>query len=982
MKVKLNFLWALALLLFGQIGIAQSQTKTVGGTVTDGTNPLPGVTITVRGTTVGTITDFDGNYTISAEEGAVIEFSFVGYATVSRTVGAGNTINVVMVEDAQSLGEVVLLGSRAKPRTSTDSPVPVDVFNISETSLVMPQTNINQLLNAIAPSFQSTVQTAVDGTDHLDPAQLRGMGPDQVLVLLNGKRRHTTALVNVNGSTGRGSVGTDLNAIPSFALDRIEVLRDGASAQYGSDAISGVMNVNLRKDIGFSGQINFGGNLTSQANDGTENWDGTAMQADLNYGARLGNQGGFINFTLSAQHRKPTSRAGVRTGQIYNAYNAIEQRAREDGMDLNAAYTNINLLQGAQAADFVGQIQHYAQGIDYLGGELQNNIQTASSIADLQAILGADVTEGELAYRGLERRYFNMRVGQSEVTNTQFFVNTEIPVSEDWKIYAFGGYGFRDGESGGFFRLPIASNAYTSVYPDGYLPKIKTHIQDFSLAAGIEGTLGEWHMDLSNTFGQNRFDYIVTNSHNVSLRSNSPTRFEAGGPQFMENTINLDLNRDFDVFENLNLAFGAEHRYENFKLRAGEPASFLSYDNARNPITSDIPDLDKPTDFFGALLPGGSQVYGGFREENAVDKSRNSFAVYTDAAIDFTDAFLVDAAVRYEHYSDFGNTVNFKLASRVKLSDDFNWRIAGSTGFRAPSIHQIYFNQSSTYFVDGGIMQVGTFSNDSEVARLLGIPQLKEEKSLSFSTGFTYKVPEANLTFTLDGYFIKVKDRIQLTGRFEPSGSDNPTEAEQKLNDAFEAAGVEGAQFFANAIDTETKGVDFVVSHKYRSISGQFSLTNDFALNLNQTKRVGDIHSSDLLHDAGLDEVYFNESSRIYLEEILPRVKASLSHVARLNKFDFYLRNTYFGKTTDTNIIPDSNDEHQVESAKIITDLSVAYNFTDNIALSVGANNLFDIYPDKNLASLTSGDQFVYMRAPAQFGLNGRYVFAKLNFKF
>src|SRR5699024_10258497 len=251
--------------------------------------------------------------------------------------------------------------------------------------------------------------------------------------------------------------------------------------------------------------------------------------------------------------------------------------------------------------------------------------------------------------------------------------------------------------------------------------------------------------------------------------------------------------------------------------------------------------LEKPTVFFGAALPGGSQVYGGFREENAVNESRDSYSLYADAAIDFTDWFLVDAAARYEHYSDFGNTVNFKLASRFKLSDNFNWRLAGSTGFRAPSIHQIYFDQSSTYFVDGEIKQIGNFRNDSQVADLLGIPDLKEEKSISLSTGFTYKIPDANLTFTLDGYWIKVQGRVMLTGNVERPEGSSLSYAEKELQDVFDQVGVEGARFFANAIDTETKGLDLVISHKYRSAG--FNLTNDFAINFNQTKRVGDIHS-------------------------------------------------------------------------------------------------------------------------------------------
>jgi len=224
--------------------------------------------------------------------------------------------------------EVVILGSRAGARSKTDSPVPVDVFNLKEASVILPQSNIGQILNAIAPSFTSTVQTNSDGTDHLDPAQLRGLGPDQVLVLVNGKRRHTSALVNVNGTPGRGTVGTDLNAIPSFALNRIEVLRDGAAAQYGSDAIAGVMNLELKRDTGkLAGQISYGGNLTPTANDHTGNFDGQNIQLDLNYGNKIGTKGGFFNITWSSQFRNPTYRAGTEKGAIYNAYNAIEQRA-------------------------------------------------------------------------------------------------------------------------------------------------------------------------------------------------------------------------------------------------------------------------------------------------------------------------------------------------------------------------------------------------------------------------------------------------------------------------------------------------------------------------------------------------------------------------------------------------------------------------------------------------------------------------------
>jgi len=879
----------------------------------------------------------------------------------------------------KNIDEVVIVGSRSGGRSKADSPVPVDVFNLKEASLVLPQTNINQILNAVAPSFTSTVQTNADGTDHLDPAQLRGLGPDQVLVLVNGKRRHTSALINVNGSPGRGTVGTDLNAIPSFALSRIEVLRDGASAQYGSDAIAGVMNLQLKRDTGkLTGQVSYGGYLTDAAKNHTGNWDGDQIQVDLNYGAKVGKKGGFVNVTFSSQYRNPTFRAGVESGNIYNAYNAIEKRASENGVNLSSYFSNINQIKGTPTEQqFVGLVHQYAQKVGYFDNAYQQQIQNAGSISALQGLLGGNYTDQELAYRGQDRRDFNMWVGQSKLNNNQIFVNAEIPLNDTWKVYTFGGYGYRYGTSGGFFRRPNQSRTFTGIYLDGYLPKINTDIHDVSLSAGVKGIWDGWNVDFSNTFGQNSFNYTINNTGNTSLRFNSPSTFNAGGLRFLQNTINLDFSKKFDVLNGLNFAFGGEQRHENFQITPGEPTSYLTYDVNGNPVT-DFVNQVRPTDFFGSTLPGGSQVFAGFRDVNAVKKSRNSYAAYADAEVNFTNWLLVDGAVRYENYSDFGNTVNFKLASRIKLTKDLNFRFAGSTGFRAPSIHQIYYNTTSTLYTNGQLLEVGTFSNDSKVAGLLGIPKLKQETSQSVSAGFTYKIPALNLNITADGYWIKVKNRIVLTGQFtRPANPSTPAQVE--LQQAFDAAGVNAAQFFANAIDTETRGVDVVISHNYKT-SG-FSLKNDFAINLNKTKRVGDIHSSDLLHNAGLDNVYFSENSRIYLEEAVPRVKASLAHTLQFGKLDVYVRNTYYGKVTGADVIVQP-DTHQIMSDRVITDLSVAYGFTKNISLTLGANNVFDVYPSRNLPVSSNNDQFVYTRSTSQFGMNGRYVFTRLNFNF
>ena len=921
---------------------------------------------------------------------AVIFFSGITFAQAQETKPANDTVSDSQIE------EVVLVGSRSGGRSKADSPVPVDVFNLKDIQQSLPQTNINQILNTIAPSFTSTIQTNADGSDHSDPAQLRGLGPDQTLILINGKRRHTSALVNVNGAPGRGTVGTDLNAIPAFALSRIEVLRDGASAQYGSDAIAGVMNLQLKRDTGkLTGQLNYGGYLTNAAKDHTGNYDGQQYQLDLNYGNKIGKRGGFYNLTWSSQFRDPTRRAGTESGAIYNAYNAIEKRASESGVNLSSYFNNINNLKGtAGEQDFVNLIHQYSQGVSYFDSGLQSNIQNASTITALQGLLGANVTDNELAYRGQTRKDFNMQVGQSKLNNHQLFANVEVPLNDDWKAYTFGGYSIRDGQSGGFYRRPNQARTFTGINIDGYLPEIHTRIQDVSLSAGVKGKWNGWNVDLSNTFGQNSFDYTIENTGNTSLRFNSSSTFKAGGLQFLQNTINLDFSKSFDVFQGINVAFGAEQRHENFRINPGEEASYTAYDINGNVQTPTTPNSLKPTDFFGAALAGSSQVFSGFRAENQTNRNRNSYAGYADVEFNFTNWFLVDAAVRFEDYSDFGSTFNYKLASRIKLSNDLNFRFAGSTGFRAPSIHQIYYNTTSTLFTSlpgsttPTLVEVGTFANDSGVAKGLGINKLKQETSKSVSAGFTYKIPALNLNITTDAYFIRIDDRIVLTDQFA-----RPTDAQillnpnlQEVRNELDRNNVNAAQFFANSIDTETKGLDLVISHTLTKES--FKFTNDFAINLNETKKVGDIHASDLLKSAGLENTYFGERSRVYLENSVPKVKASLSNNLKWNDFNFYLRNTYYGKVYGADIVDANFDgvilpnEHQLISDKIITDLSIGYDINKNFNLTIGANNLFDIYPTKNLTASTNNDQFIYSRSTSQFGQNGRYVFSKLTVSF
>lgn len=952
-----NFYVMFCLFFLGWAGQAQTQEIT-GRVEDDQSQPLGGVSVAIEGTKKGTITDFDGNFNIEATMGETLVFSFVGFNT--KRVEIQSTIMNVTMESGLALGEVMLVGSRNPSRTVVESTVPIDVLDIKELATAVPQVNLNQMLNYVAPSFTSNTQTIADGTDHLDPASLRGLGPDQVLVLINGKRRHNSSLINVNGTFGRGSVGTDLNAIPAAAIQRIEVLRDGAAAQYGSDAIAGVINIVLNQSTNeLNLAVTAGANFSENANEQTGGVDGETINVAASYGIPLGENGGFINFSGDFDYRESYNRMKEWEGTIFNGYNAIENVAFNAGADI----TNLTNEQ----------IQQFAQEVSYFSADLQSDISAAPDRETLQNLLNFDVTEEELNARGQTRSDYNMRVGQSDLRGGRFFANFSLPLDDaGTELYSFAGISSRNGVSAGFYRLPNQNRTYTPIYINGFLPEINSKINDKSISAGIKGEIGDWDVDFSNTWGKNEFLYLISNTSNASLLQASPTTFDAGGFSFAQNTTNLDISNFYeDLFAGLNVAFGAEYRLENYEIVAGERASYEQYTTIGTPITnaSQFPS----TDFFGNGRPGGSQVFPGFSPKNELSRERSSIAGYFDIEADLTEQFLLTFATRFEDYSDFGSTINFKLSSRYKLTDNVNIRGAANTGFRAPSLHQLNFNSTSTIFDNAGNPQeVGTFANDSRAAKLLGIPQLKEETSRSLSVGFTAQFPDANLSLTVDGYFVQIDDRVVYTGQFQGPGTG--TELDILLSQANATA----ASFFSNAIDTESKGVDFVLTHNATFNNG-FRLKSDLAATLSKTKQVGDIKASPQLERAGLVGIYFPEDSRVYLEEAVPRTKVNLTNSLTAGNFNVFLRNVFFGEVTEATTVLANQ---QVFGSKIVTDLSLGYKATDAITLTVGANNLLDVYPDraKDEFNNRSEGRFDWSRRAQQFGVGGRFLFARLAF--
>ncbi len=925
MKIKLY----LFILLCCSIGIS-AQAQVIRGEVRDSSQTITGATVSISGQKLRIGTDASGRYELKLPAAGTyqVTVSYIGYQTQQKrvTVAADEVKQLdfdLLNAGGNNLENVVVLGSRSAPRSRMDTPVPVDVVDIQKLTANVAQVSVNQILNFVAPSFTSNVMSLTDATDHIDPASLRGLGPDQVLVLINGKRRHTTSVININGSLGKGSVGTDLNAIPTSAIKRIEILRDGASAQYGSDAIAGVINIILNTDVNKLNASVSGGGFAGKHSDGL---DGETVQANVNYGVALNDKGGFLNLSGSFDFRDFASRTTPYRGVIFTDYN---------------------------------------------------------NPALYPTPTGVDITDEELTRRGLDRGDFVPNIGQSKNRGGSLFFNSVIPVADEAEIYAFGGLNYRNGTSTAFYRTPrqLTQNNAT-IYPNGFLPQINTNNLDQSFAVGIRGNLGAWKADFSNNFGRNAVEFATQNTLNASMLNASPTSFESGGYDFTQNTTNLDFSRFFEApLSGINVAFGFENRFEKYKINPGEEASYVNYGNAINVGTADAPIYipsptgNIPTRFAanGAALAGGAQGFPGISADNLTNESRTSIAGYADVEVNFTDKFLLDGAVRFENYSDFGSTLNGKLAGRYKFSDAFLLRAAVNTGFRAPSLHQRYFNSTSTVFIDGAFVESGTFANDSRVAQLLGIPKLKEETSNSYSLGFTSNLGKFKIT--VDGYLVNINDRVIYTGQFSGSNAANATPQDRELYDLLRLANATTARFFANAVDTRTMGIDAVFS--YSTPLGNGTFRADLANTFTKTEIVGDVHASPLL--VGKENTYLDQASRILIERVTPRIKTNLSLDYSWNKWNAFVRNVYFGEVQQpTNV----EANRQTLPGRVITDVGAGYNLTKNLKLTVGANNLFDVYPAQLLLSSQGTSGILYPNQAPQFGFLGRYVFTRLALNF
>lgn len=900
-------------LLFFICGITFSQIN-VSGTVTDTSGiPLSFVNVVEKGTANGTTTSIDGNFKIEVNENATLTFSYVGFNTQEVEVNGQTNIQVTLFE-GESLEDVMLVGSRSPKRTVVNSAVPIDVIDVDNTTLQVGKVEINEILQYAAPSFNATKQSGSDGADHIDPASLRGLGPDQTLVLINGKRRHQSSLINIFGTRGRGNTGTDLNAIPATSIKRIEVLRDGASAQYGSDAIAGVINIVLKDNVDeLSGSVSYGAYSNNPDVD-------TSAFADGAYG--LWNTDGY---------RLDTDKDG----------NAIGKDKSFDGGSVKF---------GANYGFAIGEKGGYAN----FTTEYINKNKTLRPTFDFRKGFGEAAIEG-----------FNL------------MGNVGIPVGDKTEVYAFGGRNYRDTDAYAFTRND-GNRVVESIFPNGYTPRITSIITDNSVVAGVKTETGSgWKIDISNAYGINNFHYYIKGTLNASLVDLSPTEFDAGGHSLSQNTVNIDFSKYHeDVLSGMNLAFGAEYRTENFIIFAGEEGSYATYDVNGVPVNANTPEADiviyrdeegnpiLDDDGNQILRPGGSQGFPGYGPANEVNRSRSNISAYVDGEFDISEAFLVSVAGRFENYSDFGSTINGKLAMRFKATENINVRGSVSTGFRAPSLAQIYYNLRFTNFIGGVASDQLLSPNNSPVTASFGIGPLQDEQSTNAGLGFTANF--SKFTATADLYYIDVRDRIVLTGNFPAPQIEN----------------VDSAQFFANGVDTETTGLDVVLTYK-----DDF---NDNILGVSVLANFNNMVIKDVKNGNLDEQTFFGERDKAFLLASAPESKLVGILTYDRNWFSAALTTTRFSevKLLDFQMFEDSADyggfENKVHaatdtySAKFVTDLNFGFEVSKNIKLNVGSNNLFNVYPDQQDDWTEGGG---YWDA-VQMGFSGAFYYARINYNF
>lgn len=899
--------------------------------------PITGAQVSVLGLDLGGLTNARGAFLILRVPAGThdIQVQSLGFETaqVSVTVEAGQTVAQTfrLSESAVSVeGVSVTVGSRSAHTAAEELPVPVDVYTAGELTLASPQLEMGNILQELSPSIYMPRQQIADLTSGVRPFQLRGMSPDHSLVLVNGKRRHPTAVIHVFGASsgGSGSSGVDMNALVPTAVSGMEILRDGAAAQYGSDAIAGVINVQLRNDV-HRPELNV---VLGQYRPTAFDPDGERIEVSGSTGFALNGDRGTVVLSGMYSDRAQTDRAGP---------DARDQIVPGD-----------------------------ADVVEDTDGDGINEITSKNNPVTMP----------------------NHVIGDGTSTNQGGFYNATYALDEEriHEAYSFGGYTFRRDIHSGFFRRGLDARNWPQVHALGFLPKFRGDAQDLMLVGGVRGYAGQWNYDVSAEMGRNRLDTDIFDSHNASLGpcldldcSNAPGFELAPGPDGVVGTgddpgipnktdvfagamildqtiVQTDWQRGADIgtWSNLNIALGASARFDSYQIIEGEPASYVNgYHPDRN----------------GDVAAVGSQVFTGYRPDQSGSWSRNNLGFYVDLENEVTEQFLIAAAGRFERYSDFGNTVTGKIAARLKPAEQFILRAAASTGFRAPNLNQSYYAHVSTGFRSDGLggqeaYEIGEIPVESDEARALGAEPLREEKSVNLSAGLAFS-PTEQVTFTVDLYQIDVDDRIILTGSLS-----GPT-----VETLLAAYGAPTVKFFTNSIDTRTRGLD--VSGRYRHLLGPDRYLEFLAQYNRNNLEVQQVAIPDVISE--LRDQVFNSGDEYAIENGRPKDRATLRTRLIDGPLRIGLAGNYWGLQQfrleegtggDPDVFLD-NGPH------FIVDGDVSYRFADRFTIAVGAENLLGKEPAVRPEGYDFGGIFPYYSSSG-LSMNGRYIYTRLGVSF
>ena len=819
------------------------------------------------------------------QSGSLRHLLFAGGAAAALLTGLANAQDPQTGDEAApgaetaAEEEVVVTGIRARSRnrarTIVTTPVPVDIINadaIEKSGALGGE--VGQALQNLVPSFNFPRQSNSGSADIVRPAQLRGLSPDQVLVLVNGKRRHTTAITTTEAKTGRGTAPVDFNSLPANAIKRIEVLRDGAGAQYGVDAIAGVINVILDDTPqGIEVDASYGLHVTDFQPSGEHIEDGATWVLQAKMGIPLDDRGGFVRFGAEYKDRARTNRAGPDEVPFF-----------ED-----------------------------AANIPLVGG----------------------------------RRNFAPGDGASENLNLWF--NAETPLDGGFELYAFGTLNDRAAEGTGFFRYPVSSANILSVNPLGYRPITTGDNQDLALTAGVRSTEGALVWDLSAGYGRNRFEGGVYNTLNPSLGPTSPTRFFTGAFENELFALNADASHEFDIGLEApaTFAFGAEYRREAFQSFAGDPLSYQA-----GP--------------FADVYAIGAQAGGGLRPGETRNLSRDVFGLYAELSADLSETLFVNLAARYESAGDYDDTLSGKAAIRWQATEAIALRASISNSYRAPSLVQVGFATSSTSFGAGGqLTTVGTLPVDDPLALALGARPLDAESAVNFSGGFTIDVPGA-FVLTVDAYNIRVDDRITLSERIDRDS------APLAVRPLFDARNITAVNFFTNAIDTETTGIDIVGTYNFQDVAGG-ELNLSAGVSYART-RIRDVRDLGPVTVIGVEE-------RNTIEKAAPRSKIILTADWTDRVVTGLVRVTRYGEATRVFNFGGGYEPEQTYGQEWQVDAEVSWRINGNVEIYAGASNLFDTYPDLSSSEINYFGNLPY-DVLSPIGMNGRYLYTGIRTQF